>query len=218
MIGRDSSGTKRPQLVIDTVGRVGIGEVDVNAQLNVKGKVKSEGLVITDGTNEVEIGLDANGNLDLPQNNASFYHAYRNTNRTYTVNSTYDLPWDGQIFPTTNTYFNHNPGNGAGNTTITVSEAGYYKITYSLSIENDDRQKMKIQALLLKNNVLIPGSRSYNGARDDSEDDKGNLFQTVIVSLNAGDAIKLQVRAETDAGGHDFIMMQNACSIVIEKL
>lgn len=218
IIGRDSSGVKQPQLVIDTAGRVGIGEVDANAQLNVKGKVRSEGLVITDGTNEVELALDASGNLNLPQNNASFYHAYRNTNRTYNVNTYHDLPWDGQLFPTTGTYYTHNPGNGTGNATITVNQPGYYKITYSLSIKNDDLKKMGIEALLLNNNNLIPGSRSYNGARDDSEDDKGSLYQTVIVNLAAGDVIKMQIRAVTNSPGNLFTLMQHGCSMVIEKL
>lgn len=214
MIGRDSAGIKKPQLIIDTLGRIGIGVIDPNAQLNVQGKIKSRGVIISNGASQVTLQLDAQGNLNMPADVSSFYHAYRTTDITLATNTTHDVVWNGQLFPTTGTSFNHT----INTANITITKAGYYKITYSLSIQNVDTKKMNGYATLYKNGVLVPGGRSYNGIRDDAEDDKGNLFQTVIVNVTAGDVIKLQVRCDTNSSGYNIKLLQNACSIVVEKL
>lgn len=145
------------------------------------------------------------------------------------------LNWETTLLPTPKLFFGHNGSiiqtlTSAFTTTdistvvrndllyniaaneITIAEAGWYKISYSVSAEADSTMRAGIECKMELNNVDIPGSFSWAYQRTDTPGE-GTASADILLEISAGDVIRIRMR-ETSAAA---ITLHDGCRIVIEQ-
>lgn len=221
VIGRDS-GAVHKNLIIDTLGNIGIGTIDPDYILTMNGKMKTEGIRLYDpnnSSNYYDIGLDADGVPDIQKSNNNFIERYM-TNATTTAlsSATTPMPWDGDRFALpTGSYFNN-----VSPTEVEVNADGYYRVSYTLafsgaSLLTEAEIELELQHKPSSGSyATVPGAITYAGASSLLATRKTSASKTVLLHLTAGDRIKLMVNHNSPLGTLNLIPA--GCSITFERL
>jgi hypothetical protein len=103
---------------------------------------------------------------------------------------------------------------------VTVPVNGVYELTYSvsydfISIGFNNNSRTIVETILVNGNTEIPGTKGYSYHRNGGSGE-GTATQSIILSLNANEAIGL--RARRQAGIGNIRSQANACNLTIKLL
>lgn len=221
VIGRDS-GTIKRDILIDTLGNVGIGSVDPNYILAMDGKMKTEGIRLYDPSNPAsyfDIELDDRGVPDIQKSYNNFIERYMTNATPVNLSSaTTTTAWDGDRFALpTSSYFNN-----VSATEIEVNSDGFYRINYTLAFNGGSlltEAEIELELLHQPNGgsyTTVPGAITYAGASSLLATRKSSASKTVLLEMTAGDRIKLNVNHNSPLG--ILKLIPAGCSFTIERL
>ena len=86
-------------------------------------------------------------------------------------------------------YFTHSTSSSSDN--ITVVKSGWYEITVNLFYDNTAGNRKSIRSYIKKDNAQIAYTQNISYNRGETYGDKGNLFMTCQMDLDAGDVIEI---------------------------
>jgi len=97
--------------------------------------------------------------------------------------------------------------------TITVSESGWYKITYSVGAEAASNARSGMECQLERNNALVPGSMAwaYHRRANPGED---TATAEVLIQLTSGDTVRVRMRERNGS----IRTMANGCRLLIDQI
>ncbi|SEM19697.1 hypothetical protein SAMN05421856_101675 [Chryseobacterium taichungense] len=107
-------------------------------------------------------------------------------------------------------------GYTAGSGTITVANAGKYKITYRISAAVTTNSHATGEYKLQVNGNDIAGTTGFTYHRNNA-DSRGTVTVTKILNLNANDVIRVQGKV-VNSSNRTLQLMANGSSLIIEKL
>jgi len=102
-----------------------------------------------------------------------------------------------------------------GDTTITLTKTGWYKIVCELSIDNRSGSRCNSESGVFVNDSLLDGSVMY-GYHRNSAQGKMSMTSTRITSLQVDDTITIKTRKQSGKGTLETI--GNGCRLTIEEI
>ena len=126
-----------------------------------------------------------------------------------------------QNFTTTpiNVLFDTNVRNDAAYTyntgVVTINEAGWYEITFDISVRTTNNSESNSQAQILLNGSPIAGTLSYMHHRIAAQG-RGTASATTKVNLAVNDTISVQV--VRTSGGGTMVTLADACRLNIQQI
>ncbi len=211
--GKDTSASStnvNKFLTMDSNGRIGMGQTDTSAKLNVEGTVKAKQFTIENGQgDEYSLSADSNGS---PMWHESIISLHDTSNSS--VQTVYsDFNWDVKRYPAGKIY-NYNNGNAI----IEINKKGYYRVTYNISIDNPSGSSGESFSRLMLDKgsgfSVVPSSHAFASHFSSSNPKFNSLSGNTILKFSPGDRLKLQVKA--NASGMQ--TLHKGCRINIKKV